>query len=110
MLLRTATCASDAAHAGASYGSYSASTTTDYTGMQNAAISAAPSLTGMTASASRFCQCTNGTSISCAGSCANGKMLLYVQVTTQGTATTIFKYKILNFSGTVNGKATMRAQ
>jgi len=110
MLLRTATCAADAARAGSAYGSVSASASLDYAGMQTAALNAAPGVTGMTATASRSCKCTDGTAVSCSGSCSDGKLLVYVQVTTQAAAHTIFNYSALNFSSQVTGQASMRAQ
>ena len=110
MLLRTATCAAEAAHAGTAYGSRSASAALDFSGIQAAALNSAPGVAGMTAVAARSCKCTDGTSVACGGSCANGKMLVYVQVTTQATAHTIFSYAPLNFSGQVTSVASMRAQ
>jgi Flp pilus assembly protein TadG len=110
MLLRTATCATVAAHAGSAYGSRSPSASLDYSGMQTAALNAAPGVAGMTASAARVCRCTDGSSIACGGSCANGKILVYVQVTTQAAAHTIFNYASLNFANQVTSQASMRAQ
>ena len=110
MLLRIATCAADAARAGSAYGSRSPSASQDYAGMQTAALNAAPGVTGMTATATRSCKCADGATASCGGSCANGKMLVYVQVTTQVTAPAIFNYPGLNFSNLVTAQASMRAQ
>jgi Flp pilus assembly protein TadG len=110
MLLRTATCAADAARAGTEYGSRSASATLDSAGMQAAALNSAPGVAGMTATATRSCKCVDGTSVSCGGSCAGGKMLVYVQVITHAAAHTVFDYSALNFSNTVTSTASMRAQ
>lgn len=110
MLLRTATCAANAARAGAEYGIRSAAATADYAGMQNAALNSAPGVTGMTATATRSCQCSGGGAVSCSGSCSGGQMLIYVQVTTRVTAQTLFSYSALNFSGAINAHASMRAQ
>ncbi len=110
MLLRTATCAADAARAGSAYGSRSESASLDYAGMQTAALNADPGVTGMTAAASRSCKCTDGTSVSCSGSCSDGKLVVYVQVTTQAAAHTLFNYSALHFSNQVTGQASMRAQ
>jgi len=110
MLLRTATCAADAARAGTEYGSRGASAALDYAGMQAAALNSAPGVTGMTATATRSCKCVDGTSVSCGGSCTGGKMLVYVQVTTQAAAYTLFDYPALHFSGAVTSTASMRAQ
>jgi Flp pilus assembly protein TadG len=110
MLLRTATCAASAARAGIEYGSRSASVSTNYAGMQAAALNSAPGVAGMTATATRSCQCVGGAPVSCTGSCSGGKMLIYVQVTTQVTARTVFKYSALHFSGLLSSTASMRAQ
>jgi len=110
MLLRTATCAADAARAGTEYGSKSASASLDFAGMQAAALNSAPGVAGMTATATRSCKCVDGSAVSCGGSCAGGKMLVYVQVTTQVTAHTVFDYSGLSFSNLVSSQATMRAQ
>ena len=110
MLLRTATCAANAARAGSEYGSRSTSAAVDYAGMQAAALNSAPGVAGMTAAATQFCQCSGGSSVSCTGSCNGGKMLIYVQVTTQATAHTIFNYSPLSFSGLVTSQVSMRAQ
>ena len=110
MLLRTSTCAAGAARAGIEYGSRSTSSAVDYAGMQAAALNSAPGVSGMTATASRYCQCVGGSQVSCTGSCTGGKMLVYVQVVTQVTANTVFNYSGLNFSGVVTSQARMRAQ
>jgi len=82
MLLRTAACAADAARAGTEYGSKSATAAADTAGMQAAALDAAPGVTGMTATATRSCKCSDGSAVSCGGTCASGKMMIYVRVTT----------------------------
>jgi Flp pilus assembly protein TadG len=110
MLLRTSTCAASAARAGAEYGSSSTASSSDYSGMQNAALNAAPGVTGMTASATRSCSCSGGSAVSCSGSCGSGKMLMYVRVTTHATANTLFHYSALNFSGMAASQATVRVQ
>lgn len=110
MLLRTASCAANAARAGTEYGSRSTSAAVDYAGMQTAALNSAPGVAGMTATATGYCQCAGGASVSCSGSCSGGKMLIYVQVVTQATAHTVFNYSVLNFSGLVTSQASMRAQ
>jgi Flp pilus assembly protein TadG len=110
MLLRTATCAANASRAGSAYGSQSSITSVDYTGMQSAALNSSPNVTGMTATATRSCQCSGGSSVSCTGTCANGKMMIYVQVTTQIAAHTIFNYSALNFSNMTTSRVSMRVQ
>jgi len=110
MLLRTATCAASAARAGTEYGSRSASAALDYAGMEATALNSAPGVTGMTAAATRSCVCGDGSQVDCSGSCESGNMLIYVQVSTQVPARTVFHYPGLNFSNLVTSQATMRAQ
>lgn len=110
MLLRTAASVADAARAGAQYGSRSPANAASISGMESAALNSAPGISGMTATAVRSCQCSGGSPVSCGGSCTGGKIMIYVQVTTQATAHTVFNYSRLPFSGTVMSKATMRAQ
>src|SRR5436305_14551245 len=80
--LRTAVAVSDAARAGAQYGSMAPENAADIAGMQAAARNAAPTLTDITATAVRSCKCANGSAVSCTGTCSTGSMLTYVQVTT----------------------------
>jgi Flp pilus assembly protein TadG len=108
--LRTAIAVSDAARAGAQYGSMTPDNAADVAGMQAAARNAAPTLTDITASAVRSCKCANGSAVSCTGSCSTGSMLTYVQVTTSATAPNWFSYTGLSFTGAVSSTAVMRAQ
>jgi Flp pilus assembly protein TadG len=109
MLLRTATCAAYAARAGVEFGSGSSTASSNYTGIEAAALNAAPGVTGMTATATRSCQCSGGGAVSCSGSCTGG-MMIYVQVTTKVTAPTVFNYSGLSFPSQVTYQASMRAQ
>ncbi|HWC95100.1 MAG TPA: TadE/TadG family type IV pilus assembly protein [Candidatus Sulfopaludibacter sp.] len=110
MLLRTATCAADAARAGTEYGMRSPSAAMDYAGIQAAALNSVPGLPGMTASATRTCKCSDGTAIVCTGSCTSGTVRSYVQVTTQVSAKTVFNYSGLKISNLVKGQALWRTQ
>jgi len=110
LLLRTATCAADAARAGTEYGSKSATAAADSAGMQAAALNAAPGVSGMTATATRSCKCSDGSAVTCGSTCASGKMMVYVQVTTEVAAHTVFDYSALNISNAVRATASMRAQ
>jgi hypothetical protein len=108
--LRTAVAVSDAARAGAQYGSMTPDNAADIAGMQAAARNAAPTLTDMTVSAAPACKCANGSAVSCSASCTTGSMLTYVQVTTSATAPNWFSYTGLSYTGAVSSTATMRAQ
>ncbi len=104
-----ATTVANAAAAGTRW-AISTNNPSNYTGMQTAATNDA-NLTGMTATASQFCQCEDGTSVSCTGSCGSeGKPLLFVQVLTKATFTPLVKNPFIPSSVVVNGKAVMRTQ
>jgi hypothetical protein len=99
-----------AARAGAQYGSASPAKAFDTAGMQAAAVDAAPNTPGLSATAERVCFCSDGTSVSCAGSCASGGVQLYVRVTAQATCPTVFSYPGLPFSGALSSQVHMRVQ
>jgi Flp pilus assembly protein TadG len=109
MALRTAASVADAARAGAQYGSRSPANAADAAGIRAAAVNAAPGIAGVSATAAESCQCSGGGAVSCTGSCAGG-MQIYIQVTAQATAPTVFLYSELPYSGAVTATATMRAQ
>ena len=109
-LIRASICVADAARAGAQFGSLSLANSSNTSGMQTAAINAAPDITGMTATAVKSCQCPAGTSVSCSASCTGGKMLVYVKVTASVTCSNVFGYPGLGYSGTTSSSASMRVQ
>jgi len=110
MLLRTATCLTDAARAGAEYGSQNATTSQDIAGMKTAAANAEPGISGMTTTAVQSCQCSNGSTVSCGGSCGSGAVQIYVKVTTTATTAAAFTNSSLGYNGTISAAATLRAQ
>ncbi|MDE3200287.1 MAG: pilus assembly protein [Acidobacteriota bacterium] len=109
---------SNAANAGALYGSQNLFTAVDSTGMQNAAINDAADMarwTGnpVTATAAQSCTCTDGTVITCsnAGSkCITpARIQMNVQVNTQATVNLLFVYhdgRPMNYK--LYGQAIMR--
>jgi Flp pilus assembly protein TadG len=109
LALRTAIAVSDAARAGAHYGSLTTSNASDTAGIQAAARNAVPNLTGMMTTPVRSCKCSNGSAVSCTGSCG-GPMSIYIEVTTAATAPNWFSYPGLAFSGAISAKAVMRAR
>ena len=109
LALRTAIAVSDAARAGAHYGSLSQANARDTAGIQAAAHNAVPNLTGMTVTAARSCKCANGSAVSCTGTCS-GAISVFTEVTTQSRARKAFSYPGLSFSGAVSAKAVMRAR
>jgi Flp pilus assembly protein TadG len=111
LLLRSAIALTDAARAGAQYGSLSSASASDIAGMQATALNAAPDIANATATATKVCKCSDGSTITCGtGSCVTGVARVYVQVTVQATNTPLFSYSQLPFLGKVGATATMRAQ
>ncbi len=100
-----------AATAGAQYGVASTANNNDYAGMQQAALNDAVNLTGVTATAVQFCECLDGTSVSCSsGTCSSSSPPKYVKVTTQATFRTWFSYPAIPSSVPLSGVSVERAQ
>ena len=110
LALRGAIAASDAARAGAHFGSLSTANAANIEGMRAAAANAAPNLTGLVVTPVQVCRCSNGSAVSCSGSCASGAVAMYVEVTARATSLNAFQYSPLPFSGAVSAKAVMRAR
>jgi len=99
----------NAAHAGVQYGAQNLATASDNIGMQNAALNDGQNISGLTAAASYYCSCADGSSSSCQPTdCAGSHRLVYVQVNTTGQFHSLFVYPGLPSSHTVNGEAVMR--
>lgn len=99
----------NAAHAGVQYGAQSLATASDNTGMQNAALNDGQNIAGLTAAASYFCTCADGSSSACQPTdCAGSHRLVYVQVNTTGQFQSLFAFPGLPASYTVSGQAVMR--
>ena len=76
----------NAAHAAAAYGAQTHTTASDTSGMKSIASSDAANVSGMTATPTRFCVCSNGSSSTCAATdCATSRIIEYVQVNTSAT-------------------------
>ncbi len=114
-----------AARAGAQYGAQTLVTATDNSGMQTHALSAAPNLSGLTATATNYCCCQSGstcanfgtsnttsttdtTSCGVKPSCSDWRK--YVQVNTTATFTTLVKYPGLPSSLTFKAESILRAR
>ena len=99
----------NAARAGVQYGAQNLGTAADNAGMQQAAANDAPNLSGMTATATHFCKCSDGTASTClATDCAGSHRLLYAQVTTSAPYTPMVNFMGILPSMSVPGNATMR--
>jgi len=100
-----------AARAGVQYGVQTSATAANLAAMETAALNGAPNLTGMTATASKFCECPSGTVVTCpTGSAPCSDMRIYVEVQTQATFHTLVNYPGIPQSTIVNGTAIMREQ
>lgn len=101
-----------AARAGIQYGAQSTAKATDFAGMQQAALADAQDLSGVSATAERHCECSDGTSVNCSGgSCgAMGASRIYVRVTVTKTFTTFVSLPGLPNQIVLQQVATMRAQ
>jgi len=100
---------SNAAYTGALYGTQNH---TDTTGMQNAATGDASDITGMSATATYGCECSDGTNAvaSCTSqpACAVN-VVNYVQVTTSATYKPMFPWPGIPTSIAMQGSAKLRA-
>jgi hypothetical protein len=100
---------SNAAHAGAQYGAQNLATAADSNGMQNAALNDGQNISGLTANASHFCSCADGSSSSCQPTdCSGSHRLVYVQVNASGTFQPLLPYPGLPSSYPISAQAVMR--
>lgn len=98
----------NAARAGVQYGSQNLVTATDTAGMQSAAQADAQDA-GMTATASSYCICANGTASTCqSADCPNSHRLTYVKVDTSETYQSMLHYPGITPSLQIKGHAVMR--
>jgi Flp pilus assembly protein TadG len=101
---------SNAARAGVQYGAQNLVTVADNVAMQNAATADAQNIAGLTATATHFCKCSDGTASTCLpGDCSSSHRLVYVQVDTTGTFASLLNFGGIVPSLTVAGHAVMRA-
>src|ERR1051326_2387847 len=99
----------NAARAGAQYGISDPSHVSDYNAMQTAATNDAPNVSGMTATASQFCSCPDGTVTTCgSGGCSNKRT--YVKVVTNASFSTIGTYPLLPNPVPLSAQVTLRAK
>jgi Flp pilus assembly protein TadG len=98
----------NAAHAGVQYGAQSLVAADDSAGMQTAALNDGQRVSGLTAVASHFCQCADGSSSTCKSTdCSSTHRLTYVQVTAAGTLAPLFRYPGLPTSYNLSKTAVM---
>lgn len=99
----------NAARAGVQYGSQNLTTAADSAGMQTAAANDAPNIVGLTAIATHFCVCSDGTASTCAATdCASSHRLLYTQVNTSAPYSPLINFMGILPTMSVPGQAVMR--
>lgn len=77
--------------------------------MEQAAANDAPNITGMTATATHFCICADGSASTCLSTdCAASHRLVYTQVNTSAPYAPLINFMGVLPSMTVPGKAVMR--
>lgn len=102
---------SDAARAGVQFGAQSRADAAATANVQTAATQDAPDVSGISATASYFCQCSNGGTSTCAATdCSTSRIIYYVQVTTSATVSPLIKLPLLPASYALKGKAIMRVE
>lgn len=102
----------NAARAGIQYGAQNHRTAVDFSGMNQAAVQDSINLPTLKATASNFCICSNGNTITCAtaaGSCT-ARILDYVKVNTSVVIDPLFYLPGLPKSYTLHGQAVMRVE
>lgn len=82
----------------------------DTSGIQNAVTGSSNLTTAPTPLATTFCECSNGTSVSCAGTCASGSVRIFVRVTATSSFTPLLSYPGMPNPFTLRGGATIRVQ
>jgi len=100
----------NAARAGVQYGVQSATTAANTSGMQTAALNDAAGISGITATASEYCQCPTGAAFACSVSNSCSDKRVYVKVVTSATFTTLFSYPGIPHTVALTGQAVMRQQ
>ncbi|MGB8477540.1 MAG: TadE/TadG family type IV pilus assembly protein [Acidobacteriaceae bacterium] len=105
---------SNAARAGASYGSQNHITASDFPNIELAATTDALNVSGVTATAANSCACSSGGTVTCSTaltSCPSpARIIEYVQVNTTGTVDPLFHYPGLPTTFTLTGQAIMRVE
>ena len=99
-----------AARAGTQYGIQSPASAADINGMIQAAENDAASVSGVTATASEYCKCPDGSTQACNESPACSDMRVYVEVDTAGTFQTLLNYPGIPSSFSLTGKSVVREE
>jgi Flp pilus assembly protein TadG len=100
----------NAARAGTQYGIQSPANAADVSGMQQAAQSDASNISGITATASEYCECPDGSTPACNSSPSCSDLRVYVEVDTSGSFQTLLNYPGIPSSIPLTGKSVMREE
>jgi Flp pilus assembly protein TadG len=104
----------NAARAGVAYGMQGPATADNISAMETAAVNDGADISGLTATASEYCTCGNGASVSCASAAATctsyPHVFTYIQVTTQASVNPMFYVTGLPKSFLLTGNATVAVQ
>ena len=99
----------NAARAGAQYGTQTAGTVSDTTGIATAAANDAADITALTTTSSYSCVCSNGSASTCANTdCNNSHIEKILTVNTQATVNPLFHIPGLPTTYTLKGKAIQK--
>jgi Flp pilus assembly protein TadG len=100
---------SGAARAGVQYGAQNLVTAADLSGMRTAALNDGQNAPGLSATATSYCSCADGTASTClAADCPGSHRLVFVQVDSTGTIQSLLHVPYLPTSQTVTSRAIMR--
>ena len=100
----------NAARAGVQYGINSPANAANLAGMQQAALNDGSDIGGMTATATEYCECSDGSSVWCGTADACSDERVYVEVDTSATFYTLADWPGIPRSIALSGKAIMREQ
>jgi Flp pilus assembly protein TadG len=102
----------NAARAGAAYGAQNHLTALSSATMQSIAQSDAPNVTNLTAVASTFCTCSNGTAITCANAATtcSARVIPYVKVVASASVNPLFHVPGLPTTYNLQSTAQMRVE
>ncbi len=98
----------DAARAGVQYGAQSYLTAVQYSAIQQAALNDGSNVSGLTASASDFCECSNSVVSCTAPGCTEPQV--FVQVTTNATYQTLWRWPGIPASIPLSSTAVMEVK
>ncbi len=100
----------NAARAGVQYGAQNLGTAKDASGgMETAALNDAGNIAGVTATATQYCRCSDGSTSTCQPTdCASSHQLVFVQVDVTGTFQSLLHFPGVPQSQTITSRAIMR--